>query len=71
MECNINCLNDVTGSCKDGCVFGKFGDFCNETCDEHCVSFWHEDTEKCEHKIVKMKEKKWIFLKSDCFFHYG
>lgn len=66
MECNINCLNntcnDVTGSCKDGCAFGKFGDFCNETCDEHCVSYWHEDTEKCKHKIVKIKDKNAFFL---------
>lgn len=56
MECNINCLNHtcngVTGSCKDGCVFGKFGDFCNETCDEHSVSCCYQDTEKCMHKIV-------------------
>ncbi|XP_065922179.1 uncharacterized protein [Magallana gigas] len=56
MECNINCLNhtcnDGTGSCKDGCVFEKFGDFCNETCDEHSVSCCYQDTEKYK----KLKE---------------
>ncbi|XP_065922192.1 uncharacterized protein [Magallana gigas] len=64
MKCNINCLNntcnDVTGSCKDGCVFGKFGDFCNETCDEHCVSFWHEDTEK--YKKLKESNLETLFI---------
>lgn len=65
MECNINCLNnicnDVIGFCKDGCVFGKFGDFCNKICDEYCVFYWYEDIEKCKYKIVKIKEKMNFF----------
>uniref|UniRef100_K1RRN1 Endothelial cells scavenger receptor n=1 Tax=Magallana gigas TaxID=29159 RepID=K1RRN1_MAGGI len=59
--CSAGCKQNWTGRlCDDGCAFGKFGDFCNETCDEHCVSYWHEDTEK--YKKLKESNLETLFI---------
>lgn len=45
------CLK-LTGTCQDGCNVGKFGEFCNETCDARHEACFNQDTRNCKCKPI-------------------
>lgn len=47
-----NTCNKNNGSCVEGCVPGDFGDFCNETCDDRCLSCCESRTDNSKHTLL-------------------